>query len=200
MKKELKGFICGVIATSVLLCGGAFAAGKWTTIDVLQDDITVIVDGEKVTESNFVYNDRTYLPLRAVAEAVGKPVDYDESTNTAYIGSKEKKEDTETSSAPFSIQYDNEYVLKNNRGRVTQVESFEITNIEEENDGKLKITFEIAGQTNEDSFAFYLKCFDSDGYLVHSEAVIKAVSPYEQCKFVDRASIPANTVRIELTN
>ncbi len=90
MKKELKGFICGVVTTSVLLCGGAFAAGRWTTIDVLQDDITVIVDGEKVTESNFVYNDRTYLPLRAVAEAVNKPVEYDETTNTAYIGSKTK--------------------------------------------------------------------------------------------------------------
>lgn len=88
MKKELKGFICGVVATTLVAGGAAFAAGQWKTIDVLENDITVMVDGKQVAESNFVYNDRTYLPLRAVAEAVGKPVDYDTTTNTAYIGQK----------------------------------------------------------------------------------------------------------------
>lgn len=88
MKRELKGFVCGVISTALAAGGAAFAAGQWKTIDVLENDITVMVDGKQVTEDNFVYNDRTYLPLRAVAEAVGKPVDYDEATNTAYIGSK----------------------------------------------------------------------------------------------------------------
>ena len=88
MKKELKGFICGATATATLICGGAFAAGQWKTIDVLENDITVFVDGKQVTEPNFLYNDKTYLPLRAVAEAVNKPVEYDEATNTAYIGTK----------------------------------------------------------------------------------------------------------------
>lgn len=88
MKKELKGFVGGVVATTLVAGGAAFATGQWKTIDVLENDITVMVDGKQVSESNFVYNDRTYLPLRAVAEAVGKPVDYDEATNTAYIGDK----------------------------------------------------------------------------------------------------------------
>lgn len=94
MKKELKGFICGVLTTALLTCTLTFAAGQWKTIDVLENDITVIVDGKQVTESNFVYNDRTYLPLRAVAEAVNKPVEYDEETNTAYIGEVPEKPDT----------------------------------------------------------------------------------------------------------
>lgn len=34
------------------------------------------------------YKGRTYLPLRAVAEAVGLPVDYDDATKTAYLGTK----------------------------------------------------------------------------------------------------------------
>lgn len=88
MKRELKGFACGVIAAALAAGGVSFAAGQWKTIDVLENDITVMVDGKQVTEDNFVYNDRTYLPLRAVADAVGKPVDYDEATNTAYIGTK----------------------------------------------------------------------------------------------------------------
>lgn len=89
MKKELKGFVCGVLTTALVAGGAAFAAGQWKTIDVLENDITVMVDGVQLNESNFLYNDRTYLPLRAVAEAVGKPVEYDEETNTAYIGNSE---------------------------------------------------------------------------------------------------------------
>ena len=87
MKKELKGFICGCIVTT-LVSGITFAAGQFKTIDVLENDITVMVDGNVLEKPNFLYNDTTYLPLRAVAEAVGKPVDYDEATNTAFIGEK----------------------------------------------------------------------------------------------------------------
>jgi hypothetical protein len=34
------------------------------------------------------YKGRTYLPLRAVGEAVGLPADYDAATKTAYLGNK----------------------------------------------------------------------------------------------------------------
>lgn len=91
MKKELKGFVCGCVAT-VLVTGITFAATEFKSIDVLENDIKVVVDGKELNESNFVYNDRTYLPLRATAEAVGKPVYYDEETNTAYIGEIPAKE------------------------------------------------------------------------------------------------------------
>ncbi|HIW57119.1 MAG TPA: copper amine oxidase N-terminal domain-containing protein [Firmicutes bacterium] len=87
MKKEIKGFVCGVVATTLVAGGFAFAAGQWKTIDVLENDITVVVDGETLNESNFLYNDRTYLQIRAVAEALDKTVRYDEATNTAYIES-----------------------------------------------------------------------------------------------------------------
>ena len=87
MKKEIKGFVCGVVATTLVAGGFAFAAGQWRTIDVLENDITVVVDGKTLNESNFLYNDRTYLPLREAAEALGKTVRYDAATNTAYIES-----------------------------------------------------------------------------------------------------------------
>lgn len=86
MKKELKGFILGALTATLVTSGITFAAGKWTNIDVLENDVNVIVDGKLLGESNFVYNDRTYLPLRAVAEAVGKYIDYDITTNTVYVG------------------------------------------------------------------------------------------------------------------
>lgn len=87
MKKEIKGFICGVIATTVI-AGAASAAGIWDNISVLRNDINIIVNGSEVTADNFVYNDTTYLPLRAVSTALGANVEYDDLTNTAYISGK----------------------------------------------------------------------------------------------------------------
>lgn len=112
MKKFISGVVMGTILTTAI---GAGAAGIWDKINVLKNDITVIVNGENVTADNFVYNDTTYLPLRAVSEALGQPVDYDETTNTAYIG--EKKEVLEVKSKytpPEDIINDRNYILFDN--------------------------------------------------------------------------------------
>lgn len=87
MKKEIKGFVCGVILTVLLGCGVS-AAGIWDNISVLRNDITVIVNGNEVAADNFLYNDTTYLPMRVIGEALGKDVQYDEETNTAKINDK----------------------------------------------------------------------------------------------------------------
>lgn len=191
MKKELKGFICGVVTTSVLLCGGAFAAGRWTTIDVLQDDITVIVDGEKVTESNFVYNDRTYLPLRAVAEAVNKPVEYDETTNTAYIGNRTDNNIDYKATASLFTKYDDKY----------NITSFKITSIEEFNINELKVNYEIIGTSTDDFVGIHFDCYDEDGFLIDSVSEIaQNVNPNQPFKISDKAYIPVNTTKIELNS
>lgn len=88
MKKEIKGFMCGVIATSLIGCVSISATGVWDKIDVLRNDINVVVNGTPVSADNFLYNDTTYLPMRVVAEALGKDVQYDETTNTATIKDK----------------------------------------------------------------------------------------------------------------
>ena len=88
MKKEIKGFICGVITTSLIGCASISATGVWDKIDVLRNDINVVVNGTPVKADNFLYNDTTYLPMRVVAEVLGKDVQYDETTNTATIKDK----------------------------------------------------------------------------------------------------------------
>lgn len=85
MKKFVSGLIVGAIVTTTI---STFASGVWDKIDVLKNDINVMVDGKQIFADNFVYNDTTYLPLRAVSEALNQPVEYDEATNTAYIGEK----------------------------------------------------------------------------------------------------------------
>ena len=85
MKKFIVGLICGTILSTIIVSS---ASGIWENIDVLRNDITVYVDGQEITEDNFVYNDTTYLPMRAIGEALGKDVQYNENTNTAVIKDK----------------------------------------------------------------------------------------------------------------
>lgn len=109
MKKEFKGFICGVVAT-VIVAGTASGVGIWDSIDVLKNDISVVVDGNVVTADNFLYNDITYLPLRAVSEALGETVEYDEAANTAYIG--ERKENNTMKSKYIPSEDLSEFIYK----------------------------------------------------------------------------------------
>lgn len=85
MKKFLCGILLGSLCTATV---GICASGVWDNISVLKNDIAVIVNGQRVESDNFLYNDTTYLPLRAVSTALGEKVEYDESTNTAYIGER----------------------------------------------------------------------------------------------------------------
>lgn len=86
MKQAVKGYICGLLTACMGIGVVAFAGGQWKSIDVLSNDIKVIADGKEITADNFLYQDTTYLPLRAVVEAIGREVTYDEKNNTAYIG------------------------------------------------------------------------------------------------------------------
>jgi len=57
-------------------------------------DIKLVIDGALFTPRDsagnvvepFIYNGTTYLPVRAVGEAFGKPVEWDGDTSTVYVG------------------------------------------------------------------------------------------------------------------
>ena len=68
MKKEIKGFIFGVITTSIFSAIGVYAATQLTTIDVYKDNVTIYANNNVVDAPNFTYNDTTYVPLRSVLE------------------------------------------------------------------------------------------------------------------------------------
>lgn len=85
MKRFITGFLSGAVLFTAV---GSLATGIWDKIDVLKNDIKVVVNGNDVKADNFLYNDTTYLPLRAVSNAFGVAVNYDEVSNTAYIGER----------------------------------------------------------------------------------------------------------------
>lgn len=86
MKKKITAIILVLILCFSTL---AFAADTHRTIEVDANLMTVLVNGKKVEADNFVYNGTTYLPLRAVSEALGNDVDYDPNTQSAIINKNE---------------------------------------------------------------------------------------------------------------
>lgn len=86
---KMRKFICGVIIGAICtLSLSSLAVGVWDNISVLRNDIKVVVNGNEVTADNFLYNNTTYIPLRAVSTLLGEHVEYDETNNTAYIGER----------------------------------------------------------------------------------------------------------------
>ena len=83
-------------AAALLLIGTAAAASAATkkTIEASYMDIKLVIDGVEVTPKDangnvvepFMSGGTTYLPVRAVAEALGKEVGWDGDTKTVYIG------------------------------------------------------------------------------------------------------------------
>ena len=79
-----------------LLCGTAVAASTVTTkmIEANYMGIKIVVDGVEITPTNangtvvepFASEGTTYLPVRAIGEALGKQVTWDGDTATVYIG------------------------------------------------------------------------------------------------------------------
>lgn len=62
----------------------AFAAEGTREIPATFRNIKIVVDGKEISANAepFIYNGTTYLPIRAVGEAVGKEVSWDAQTNT----------------------------------------------------------------------------------------------------------------------
>lgn len=61
------------------------SASAYESIAVDKNTINIVVDGQRVVADNFLYNDTTYVPLRRVAEMLGKNVEYVEEGNKALI-------------------------------------------------------------------------------------------------------------------
>lgn len=94
--QRIKDIVTGaVIATLVVgTASTAFAKAANMNIPVQYDNIKVTVNGEQLLTSKepFIYDGTTYLPLRAVAEAVGMEVSWDSTTKTASLESKETEQ------------------------------------------------------------------------------------------------------------
>ncbi|MCL2386825.1 MAG: copper amine oxidase N-terminal domain-containing protein [Defluviitaleaceae bacterium] len=96
MKKAIKGYVAGVITTVLLivLATSVYAAARTQSITVTYNNIRLVVNGTHVIPRDaqgnviepFVFGGTTFLPVRAVAEALGQEVSWDGNTQTVYVG------------------------------------------------------------------------------------------------------------------
>lgn len=95
MKKKMLMRLATLCLCAGLVGGSALAAGKiYKNITVQYDNIKLVIDGVTITPKDangstvepFIYNGTTYLPVRAVGNAIGKQVSWDGNTKTVYLG------------------------------------------------------------------------------------------------------------------
>jgi hypothetical protein len=96
--KQARGFVSGIIFTVLVisLAVTGFASTGTKTLQASYNNIKLYVDGNLITPKDasgnavepFISGGTTYLPVRAIGEALGKSVDWDGATQSVYIGSK----------------------------------------------------------------------------------------------------------------
>lgn len=108
-----------MISAAIVLSSGIAAAARTVNAALTFRDITVTMDGApleirdaygNVTEP-FIYNDTAYLPIRAIAEAVGLDVQWDGENNAIHF----------THGAPEAVQQTASAQASENNSPISQV-------------------------------------------------------------------------------
>lgn len=92
LREKTKGVLIGVVI-GAMLGSGAMAATTGTLQNVITSGVTIFVDGKQFspTDANgkpvepFIYEGTTYLPVRAVSNALDVDVDWDQATFSVYL-------------------------------------------------------------------------------------------------------------------
>lgn len=102
MKKQWKGFLLGIFAT-VLVIGliGTAMATYQEMRTITYDDIKIVLNGITLTPTDangktvdpFLMQGTTYLPVRAIAEAIGYNVTWDSTTKTVTLTARSENKD-----------------------------------------------------------------------------------------------------------
>ncbi len=100
MKQKMQGLAAGILIGAVLTGGAAIAKNESKFIEAFYSNIKIFVDGTQIEPKDvngtkvepFIYNGTTYLPVRAVGEAIGKDVVWDAETNSVYLTEPKKTE------------------------------------------------------------------------------------------------------------
>ena len=107
MKKIIKSTVCAAMCVCIL-CSSLSVFAQKATMQL--DSITVMKNDDPVTGTNILYNDRTYVPLREIAESLGCTVDWDEATSTATITGQATSEGVNLLPTDYEQEYND---LKN---------------------------------------------------------------------------------------
>lgn len=121
--------------------------------DIYIDDVKLnLIDAKGNPVDVFIHNGTTYLPARAIAEAVGKSIIWDSDTNSVYIGNH---------NAVNKKNYDNENDLITNYDRI-KITAEEVFDIYMKEYPETKIKEIQLDSTRDNSYIFEVEGFDTD--------------------------------------
>jgi hypothetical protein len=94
MQKRI--FLIALLLSVIAVSASALALSDTRQLNAAFNDIKVYIDGELISPKDaldrpvepFIVDGTTYLPLRAVAEALGKEVEWDGPNQSVYVGRK----------------------------------------------------------------------------------------------------------------
>ena len=95
MKKRVQGIIIGLMIGSILSGTVAIATTGTRSLNAIYRDIKIVIDDYPITPRDangnivepFIVDGTTYLPVRAVGEALGLQVTWDGDTSTVFLDS-----------------------------------------------------------------------------------------------------------------
>jgi hypothetical protein len=91
-KLQLKGFVAGVLISVLVFSATMVFANVQTVTRTITYGVSVVIHGQPLhlTGDNraFTMGGTTFLPLRAVSEALDIPVDFNPATHTVYLGNR----------------------------------------------------------------------------------------------------------------
>ena len=110
--QRMKDVCLGAMVAALVMGAAPAAYAKVANMDipVMFNNIKIVVDGKelKTDKEPFIYEGTTYLPVRAVGEAVGKNVTWDAASKTVILGETEQKETEKEPEQPEETTSDND--------------------------------------------------------------------------------------------
>ena len=113
-KKRILAFVLFALFALYLPAAAAEAATTIRNIQATYMGITVVADGAEVrmeAEPFIVDDSVTYVPVRPIAEALGREVTWDEETKTVYIGAVPGEESWMKILPPYTVDGSLDYAL-----------------------------------------------------------------------------------------
>ncbi len=113
-KNNFSKFALVLVLLLTFFAGSVFGKSTHETIKVLYNNIKLVVNGQTVkfgkdsagkTIEPFIYNGTTYLPVRAVGEALGKEVNWDGKNQTVYVGEGKKADNSKVYMTDVLVPY-----------------------------------------------------------------------------------------------
>ena len=107
MKRKLLALLTAIMCvtampyTAMAKESGQYAEMKAVNVDIKQDIVEVVYNGDKISCNGFTVGGKTYVQLRQLAEETGKKVSYDSSTKRVVI---KNESNAEKSSSLLSVQ------------------------------------------------------------------------------------------------